>query len=295
MAVGGASGAATPVRMSRSNKEFFYRLRRFRRLVAEREQPELPISAVAVLERSRADELSARCANLEFCMWSLLERVGTLETSTSSSVSVEKSAAAVRLPTPREQEPPPTPDEPTPDDADAGDDAGEDAGDADGADARDDDERAGAAANAGRAFANADGERVGSGPNANAANVGSNAEGANAGNNAEGADASANIKGADASADTEGSDAGINPDGAGAGTACFPAAPSRHLRGSRGRFSIAYTSSPACLARFATSQGVRCAASCRHRDAAALQCVCGARIRCEFHSTGGPRGGEEKG
>ena len=40
--------------------------------------------------------------------------------------------------------------------------------------------------------------------------------------------------------------------------------------------------------------GDRCAASCRHRDAAALQCVCGARIRCEFHSTGGPRGGEEK-
>ena len=74
MTVGGASGAATPVRMSRSNKEFFYRLRRFRRLVAEREQPELPISAVAVLEQLRADELSARCANLEFCMWSLLER-----------------------------------------------------------------------------------------------------------------------------------------------------------------------------------------------------------------------------
>ena len=109
MAVGGASGAATPVRMSRSNKEFFYRLRRFRRLVAEREQPELPISAVAVLERSRADELSARCANLELCMWSLLERVGTLEGSTSSSAAVEKSATAGRLPTPREQEPPPTP------------------------------------------------------------------------------------------------------------------------------------------------------------------------------------------
>ena len=81
MAVGGTSGAAPGPSLSRSDKVLFYRVRRLRRRDAEHEQPALPISAVAVMERSRAGELSARCDALEVCVSSLLERVRTLETT----------------------------------------------------------------------------------------------------------------------------------------------------------------------------------------------------------------------
>ena len=97
MTAGGASCAASRARLSRSDKELFYRLRRIRRRDAERSREVLPIAGIAVLERSRADELSVRCGYLECAVAQLLDRVYRLETSASCDLGASPGAA------PREQ------------------------------------------------------------------------------------------------------------------------------------------------------------------------------------------------
>ena len=98
MTAGGASCAASRAHhLSRSDKELFYRLRRIRRRDAERSREVLPIAGIAVLERSRVDELSVRCGYLECVVVQLLDRVHRLETSASCDLGARPGDA------PREQ------------------------------------------------------------------------------------------------------------------------------------------------------------------------------------------------